>query len=124
MVSRTYNTIIDAFNRLIAEKDFNKISVEMIMEKAGISRSTFYRHFKDKYDVMNANYKNLLDYFIDPAKSSNYRELCFHLFEYGQKNEKQACFSFYFYSSIVTSIPFTVIPSSAGIRIYFTPSIT
>ena len=43
MVSRTYNTIIDAFNRLIAEKDFNKISVEMIMEKAGISRSTFYR---------------------------------------------------------------------------------
>ena len=86
MVSRTYNTIIDAFNRLIAEKDFNKISVEMIMEKAGISRSTFHRHFKDKYDVMNANYKNLLDYFIDPAKSSNYRELCFHLFEYGQKN--------------------------------------
>ncbi|MBR5129232.1 MAG: TetR family transcriptional regulator [Firmicutes bacterium] len=86
MVSRTYNAIIDAFNRLIAEKDFNKISVEMVMEKAGVSRSTFYRYFKDKYDVMNANYKNLLDHFIDPSRCSNYRELCFHLFEYGQKN--------------------------------------
>ncbi len=86
MVNRTYNIIVDAFNRLIAEKDFNKISVDMIMEKASVSRSTFYRYFKDKYDVMNANYKNLLDYFIDPDKSSNYRELCFHLFEYGQKN--------------------------------------
>ena len=38
------------------EKDFNKISVEMIMEKAGVSRSTFYRYFKDKYDVMNSAY--------------------------------------------------------------------
>ncbi len=86
MITKTYNAIIDAFNRLISERDFNKISVEMIMNKANVSRATFYRYFKDKYDVMNANYKNLLDYFIDPAKSSNYRELCFHLFEYGQKN--------------------------------------
>ena len=86
MFNRTYNSIIDAFNRLIAEKDFNKITVEMIMEKAGVSRSTFYRYFKDKYDVMNANYKNLLDYYLDPSRSTNYRDLCFHLFEYAQKN--------------------------------------
>lgn len=26
----------------------------MIMKKATVSRSTFYRYFKDKYDVMNA----------------------------------------------------------------------
>ena len=53
--------ILDAFNRLIAEKDFQKISVEMIMNEAKVSRSTFYRYFKDKYEVMNANYKNVLD---------------------------------------------------------------
>ena len=86
MVNRTYYAIIDAFNRLIAEKGFSKITVEMIMEKAGVSRSTFYRYFRDKYDVMNANFKNLLDYYIDPSRSSNYKELCFHIFEYGQNN--------------------------------------
>ena len=86
MVNRTYTAIVDAFNKLITSHDFSKISVEMIMEKAGISRATFYRYFKDKYEVMNANFKDILDYFIDPSRSSNYRELCFHLFEYGQNN--------------------------------------
>ena len=83
MINRTCQAIIDAFNRLITETDFQKISVEMIMKEANVSRSTFYRYFKDKYDVMNANYKNLLDYYISPDKSSSYRDLCAHLFQYG-----------------------------------------
>ena len=88
MVSKTYHAIIDGFNRLIKDKDFNKISVDMIMKKAGVSRSTFYRYFKDKYEVMNANFKNLLDHYSDPEISSSYRDLCFHLFVYAQENPK------------------------------------
>ena len=88
MVNRTYKAIIDAFNRLIEEHDFHKISVEMIMKEASVSRSTFYRYFKDKYEVMNANYKNLLDEYIAPERSSNYRDLFYHLFQYGQENLK------------------------------------
>ncbi len=88
MVNRTKKAIVDGFNRLIKENDFKKISVGMIMKVAGVSRSTFYRHFKDKYDVMNEIYKNLLDYYVDPQRSSNYRELCFHLFSYAHDNLK------------------------------------
>lgn len=88
MVNRTLSAIIDGFNRLISEHDFQKISVEMIMQEAGVSRSTFYRYFKDKYEVMNANYKNLLDYYISPERSSNYRDLCYHLFSYATENLK------------------------------------
>jgi len=88
MVNRTKKAIVDGFNRLIKENDFKKISVDMIMKVAGVSRSTFYRHFKDKYEVMNEIYKNLLDYYVDPARSSNYRELCYHLFSYGLDNLK------------------------------------
>lgn len=83
MVNRTLNAIVGAFNRLIVEIDFHKISVDMIMQEANVSRSTFYRYFKDKYDVMNANFKNILDYYIAPERSKNYRDLCVHLFEYG-----------------------------------------
>ena len=86
MLDRTYKVIINAFLHLVKEQDFNKISVGMIMEHANVSRSTFYRYFKDKYDVMNATYKNLLDYYVSPERSKNYRDLCYHLFKYGQEH--------------------------------------
>ena len=88
MLNRTYHTIVNAFNHLIKETDFHRITIDMIMEKAMVSRSTFYRYFKDKYDVMNANFKDLLDYYVSPERSKNYRDLCFHLFEYAQDNLK------------------------------------
>lgn len=34
-------------------KDFDKITINDICVKTGISRQTFYRHFKDKYDLLN-----------------------------------------------------------------------
>ena len=88
MPGRTMHAILDAFNRLITETDFQKISVEMIMAEASVSRSTFYRYFKDKYEVMNANFKMALDHYIHPQRSSNYRDLCYHLFDYGQRHLK------------------------------------
>lgn len=84
MVDRTLKAITDGFTRLIGAVDFQKITVDMIIKEAGISRSTFYRYFKDKYDVMNANFKNLLDYYIVPERSRNYRDLCYHLFAQAQ----------------------------------------
>ena len=88
MLSRTENAIIDGFNRLMNKNDFNKISVEMILEAADVSRSTFYRYFKDKYEVMNANYKNLLDYFVKPEKSSSYRDVIFQLFDFASEHAR------------------------------------
>lgn len=86
MLDRTATVILNAFNRLITEHNFQKISVDMIVSEAAVSRSTFYRYFKDKYDVMNANFRNILDYYVAPERSQNYRDLCFHLFSYGQKH--------------------------------------
>ncbi|MBQ9837710.1 MAG: TetR/AcrR family transcriptional regulator, partial [Oscillospiraceae bacterium] len=76
MLNRTMTAIVSAFNRLIDRHDFQKISVDMIMKEASVSRSTFYRYFKDKYDVMNSNFKSLLDYYVAPERSGNYRDLC------------------------------------------------
>lgn len=49
--------IYHAFNKLIREKPLNKITVRDILETSGVSRSTFYRHFTDKYDLMNWFYQ-------------------------------------------------------------------
>lgn len=50
---RTRQAIIEAFNELIATKEFNSISIKDITEKATINRATFYAHYLDKYDLLD-----------------------------------------------------------------------
>ncbi len=42
-------TLVD----LLDKKPFSKITVNELCEKSGIVRSTFYSHFKDKYDLLS-----------------------------------------------------------------------
>jgi AcrR family transcriptional regulator len=46
-------TIIAATRYVYADTGFRDFSVELVLAEAGISRPTFYRHFKDKYDVIS-----------------------------------------------------------------------
>ncbi len=60
----TKGIIIEAFRKLLLENKFENIIVQDILDEAHCSRGTFYRHFKDKYDVMNyyyfATYQSIL----------------------------------------------------------------
>ncbi len=42
-----------SFKELMNEKPFNKLSVNDIAQRAGLSRRAFYNHFTDKYDLAN-----------------------------------------------------------------------
>jgi len=55
-VKRARSLILQSFSELLAEKGFESISVQDVTDKAEINRATFYKHFPDKYA--------LLDYFI------------------------------------------------------------
>ncbi len=50
-VMRTLKKIEDAFFCLLQKEDYKEIKLQDIYEIAGINRSTFYRHFKDKDDL-------------------------------------------------------------------------
>ncbi|MFJ8414714.1 TetR/AcrR family transcriptional regulator [Bacillus paramycoides] len=50
---RTQNIIKDAFMELLKEKTFSSITINHICEKAMIHRSTFYRHYEDKYELFS-----------------------------------------------------------------------
>jgi len=52
-VSRTKALIKDSFLALAQDKQFSKISVNEITKKANISRSTFYLHYCDTYDLID-----------------------------------------------------------------------
>lgn len=81
-MERTERDIVQAFNRLLARRDVEKITTQMIADEAGVSRATFYRYFHDKYDVLNRNYKKLLDDCL--AECSNYRDLFCALYRFAQ----------------------------------------
>ena len=40
------------FKELVVKKSFDKITIKMITDEAGVIRSTFYNYFRDKYEVM------------------------------------------------------------------------
>ncbi|NRS48855.1 TetR/AcrR family transcriptional regulator [Brevibacillus sp. HB2.2] len=53
-VIRTRRLLQDAFASLIQEKDFESITVRDIAERATVNRATFYAHFVDKFEILEA----------------------------------------------------------------------
>ena len=51
-VQSAKNKLILSFRQLVIMKEFEKLTVAEICEKANVSRKTFYTHFKDKNDII------------------------------------------------------------------------
>ncbi len=52
-VKRTRSLILTSFESLLAEKNFESISVQDVTDKAQVNRATFYAHFQDKYALLD-----------------------------------------------------------------------
>jgi AcrR family transcriptional regulator len=50
-IRRTRDRLGDALIALILEKPFDAITVQEVLDRAGVGRSTFYAHFRDKDDL-------------------------------------------------------------------------
>ena len=85
----TKNRILKAFNMVIASHDFHRITVDDIVSAAGVSRATFYRHFRDKYDVMNYNYTNLLNKALSMQGDVTMESLFAAMLEEGRKRHNE-----------------------------------
>ncbi|MFJ7661096.1 TetR/AcrR family transcriptional regulator [Lysinibacillus sp. NPDC097162] len=59
-LQHTRQSIIDAFYALAKQKSFEQISIGDIAEEAKINRSTFYYHFTDKFDLIDAIQKEVI----------------------------------------------------------------
>lgn len=77
-ILKTDAAIYAAFGACLKEKDFASISVEDILKKSGISRSTFYAHFKAKDDVLDS----LLDTIFEHVFSHSLHEEQSHDFSH------------------------------------------
>lgn len=48
----TRKLIAQSFKGLMQKYPFEKITIKMISDEAGVIRPTFYNHFRDKYDLL------------------------------------------------------------------------
>lgn len=48
----TKNLLTASFKELVLQVPFEKITIKMITDGAGVIRPTFYKHFQDKYEVL------------------------------------------------------------------------
>lgn len=58
---RTRQTLHHALFTLMQEKQYDTITVQNIIERADVGRSTFYAHFADKDDLAASNVEQILD---------------------------------------------------------------
>ena len=54
-----------ALLELMLEKDYAKISIGEIAKKAGVDRSSYYRHFKSKEDIISFFFDMVLKESLD-----------------------------------------------------------
>lgn len=48
----TKDLLTSSFKELIMQVPFEKITIKMITDGAGVIRPTFYKHFQDKYELL------------------------------------------------------------------------
>ncbi|NLW78649.1 MAG: TetR/AcrR family transcriptional regulator [Ruminococcaceae bacterium] len=79
-----------AFLALLGEKDFADITVKDIAHQADISRGTFYQHFSDKFELLEAVEQELVDMFVEAISMVHNHEMyCFY--EAYRKQTDQKC---------------------------------
>lgn len=64
-IIKTRANIKNTFIELLFEKEFNEITIQNILDKALINRSTFYKHYSDKYELA----EQLVDEIVKNATS-------------------------------------------------------
>lgn len=81
--------LANSLEEILKTRSFDRITVGDIADNCGLSRTTFYRQFKDKYDCMNWVYQNKISQIIaENSDIASWKNLIMQIavFLYGKKD--------------------------------------
>ncbi len=67
----TKELLADCFRELMLTTPFDKITIKMITDRAGLIRPTFYKHFQDKYEVLEWIFRTTVTDSVDLMLANN-----------------------------------------------------
>lgn len=62
-IQRTRQLLLNSLIELILEKGYEAITVQDIIDRANVGRSTFYSHFQDKEDLLLSGFEDVREIF-------------------------------------------------------------
>ena len=84
----TKQLIANSLNNLLKTQSFSSITVMDIVKSCDISRTTFYKYFKDKYELSSWMYiQDIDDYLSQFDNLYAFQDQMLHCFEYLRKKE-------------------------------------
>lgn len=67
----TKKVIRKAFQEILMEKEFEKITITEIAQRADINRGTFYKYYKDTADLLEEIEKEIVEQIADNLQQEN-----------------------------------------------------
>lgn len=89
--TETKNQLVQTFIDKLYKDHFKEITIAEIAAEAGYSRNTFYRYFKDKYELLNYFFNQLLESYFSELRMQtprNLEELLTTYFSFWQRREE------------------------------------
>ena len=93
-VRRTRKLLHDAFLALVIEQGYEKTTIQDILDRADVGRSTFYVHFRDKEALLTASFDGMRDQLehelatIDATSQIDVTLPAALLFEHAYRNQR------------------------------------
>ncbi|MGH7242848.1 MAG: TetR/AcrR family transcriptional regulator [Phycisphaerales bacterium] len=87
-VQQTRSAIVDSLNELVFERPYDEINVPDILNEAGVGRSTFYEHFRNKDQAILHSATDVLSVMADSIVPGSSRDELIHKLEHFRGNRR------------------------------------
>jgi AcrR family transcriptional regulator len=74
-IQRTRTALSESLIDLIIEKGYAAVTVQDIIDRANVGRSTFYAHFQDKEELLVGNLAGVREFIKEQIESNSEKEL-------------------------------------------------
>ena len=86
-ITKTRKAIYHAFLHLLSQKDYDIITVQEIIDRADVGRSTFYSHYESKELLLDELCQKLFHHLFERDDQLSPQDYLAHIFQHFKKNQ-------------------------------------